>query len=375
MNQTQIAIVRKNQCSFDNIASYVPQLLHKPTNSAGFKESEAKLDDYIWSIISPNIEFVPATDDTLMDIACQAICKPFAEHKPDDFFYQTENSFSTPDYFLEFIHAEPLWPEYIKIKPDSTDISTINNIGCLMSLAHHIIENTCVVIINQYDLSAEKFVTRTDCTKYHLIDIIKRRYFNSAVLLTNDKFVQYYYQNPGFLIKDVFNLTMETDSIQKLSFSFLKYNLVFFFKQDQKKYINKRAIRISANDSFFGDVLVLHELDNNIYTTITIDEMIKLDTLSFGRLQNRKLTPIETKSILDDNSTVPENTPVLWSRYLVVANRLKNADNTHCTKCQKKIDKLHICPICYRTIYCSEKCYQADLFTYHIQECIMPNIK
>ena len=379
----KIALIRKNRCNFDRIGEFVVPLLHKPIHSTpdeSFNKLNDALNDYIWSQLEPAITFIDL-DITLgvemMEIICENIREDFPDKNPDEFFYMTESSYSTPEYFLEFVHAKPLWKSYV-----FDQISNMNNIGCLMSLRHNVIENNCILIVNKYDLSAPKFVSMTDCTKFHLIEVIRRRYFHSAILIKEKTIVQYYFQNPVALVVALFNLDYaieSTDTIDTMSLTLLKYNLLFYFKQDKQKFINKCATRLIGHHKMYGEVLVFHELEDKIFSNLDIEEVRRLNLLSYGRLEDRKLTAEESSSWNTDNSNSESNeksnsAPALWSKYLVSEHRLltlsMSEKNNKCMYCNSKIIKLVVCPHCFRPRYCSEKCCMNDFGRYHFKECI-----
>lgn len=366
-----IALVTKNKCYFDKMEEFAMPLLYKEHSDEERKLLNQKINDYIWAIIEPYIKFIEVSDEELLTVACQSLTSDFPERKPDEFFYHTKSSYSFPKKYIEFIHCQPVWKGY------EEEADNINNIGCLMSLDHSVIENKCIVIANKYDLTAPYFARIDSITKEDFIKIIRRRYFFSAVLIKNDSVVKYYYQNPRYLIMKVYGLN-ENDKIERLPLCHLKYNLLFFFQYDKAKYVNKIATRINGLYRMYGDVLLLHELEENIYANISLHEIKRLNVLSYGRLYDRQLKIEEihtTKKIeVDKNGKEQEKkvTPY-WSKYITIENRMNKwkENKNKCIYCNEEMVKPITCDKCFRVKYCSKKC-QRDFSNYHDEECINP---
>ena len=358
-----IAVIKKNRCEFDKMEEYASPLLYRINADQDKKKLKNQLYDYIWSVIEPYIEFVTVDDDFLTTI-CQNMIKCFPDKNPDQFFYHTESSYSFPKKFTELIYAQPSWKEY-----QSDQIENLNNLGCLFSLKHNVIENTCIALVNNYDLSADKFTALGEINKKDIIKVVRRRFFYSAIVIKDDHMVKYYYQSPKYLITSVFNVA-ESDNIQKVSFSHLKYNLVFYFQQDNKKYVNKIATRINGSYRIYGDVIMIHEMEEDLFSDINLHEAKRLNVLSYGRLYDRKLKPEETHLVPDINDPEKKITPY-WSRYIVSNYRMKNWQNNKnkCINCDKEIKNLIICQKCFRTRYCSGDC-QKEFDRYHCSECL-----
>lgn len=339
----KVILIKKNKCNFDKLGDYANELLY---HSGEFKNIKTNINNYIWSVIEPYIEFINV-DDFLNDV-CLNLIKPF-DKNPDDFFYHTEQSYSFPNQCIEIIYAQPLW-DYHE--------DNINNIGCLFSLKHTVIENNCIILINKYDLTAKNYAVMDDITKKDILRVIRRRFFFSAILIKNNKLIKYYYQEPKILIKKIFNLN-ENDNIQKLSFNILRYNFVFYFKQDDK--VNEIATRINGLYKLYGDVLIINEIEENVYANLSINEINKLNLLSFGSINDRELKDNEKHDIGDDKTIIP-----FWSKYIIVKNRLEKLKD-NCYYCHNKIINPVICEKCYRIKYCSKDCQQKHN---HFEDCI-----
>jgi hypothetical protein len=368
-----IAIIEKNKCAFDKMEEYASCLLYTEHDKATCKKIKENINNYIWSVIEPYVKFVEVPENDFIGSCCDHLTHCFPGRKIDEeFFYHTEGSYSFPKRYIEFMHCQPLWKDY---KESQTE--NMNNVACLFSLKHNVIENTCIMFANRYDLSAPHFTTLDSITKEDVLRVVRRRFYFSAILIRDDQIVKYYYQNPSFLIEKIYNLT-EKDNIQKLSLGLLKYNLVFYFNYDKTKYINKIATRINGLYRLYGDVLLLHEIEENIYANLSIHETKRLNVLSYGRLYDRELKDEEIHTVtsvdVDDNGKQIEKkiTP-FWSRYIIIDHRMLKWQETKnkCINCSNEIKVAVICDKCYRAKYCSIEC-QKEFDHYHSDECINP---
>ncbi len=127
-----------------------------------------------------------------------------------------------------------------------------------------------------------------------------------------------------------------------------------------------------------GDVLLLHELEENIHANLSIKETKKLNILSYGRLYDRELKKEEIHTVKmtelgKDGTETEKNIIPYWSRYIVVEARIKKYDNIKnlCMNCGKNMIKKIICNKCYRARYCSQNCMN-EFAHYHDDECINP---
>lgn len=370
-----IAVIEKNKCNFDQLGDYASDLLYRQHDDGVRRQLKANIDNYIWSIIEPYVKFIEIDQSDFLGHVCENLTKCFPDKKMDeDFFYHTEGSYSFPKKYIEFMYCQPLWEEY-----KNGQIENMNNLACLFSLKHNVIENTCVIISNRYDLMAPKFTVMDSITRSDIIRIVKRRFFFTASLINNDTIIKYYYQDPAYLITQIYGLTAN-DNIQKLSLCHLKYNLVFYFQHDKSKYVNKIATRINGLYRLHGDVLLLHEMDENIFANLSVHETKRLNVLSYGRLYDRQLKSEEVHTIdvpdVDENGNQLEKkvTP-LWSRYIVTNHRMIKwlQNKNKCINCAKETqpEKLFCCDKCYRVKYCSLAC-QREFSNYHDDECINP---
>lgn len=369
-----VAIIEKNRCSFDDIEKYMSPLLYRSISKDERLKLKKELDNYIWSIINPYVKIIETNKENLLEDSLRAITSNFPDKRIDgDFYFHTESSYSFPKRCLEILYFEPLWDNYKKFQLDN-----MNNLGCYFSLNHNVIENSCAILSNIYDMDADKNVVIGSTTKEDIIRVIKKRYMFSAILIKNDTIEKYYYQNPKYLICEIFGLT-ESDNINKISVELFGYKLTFYSIYDKNNYVNKIATRMNGSFRLYGNVLVIHELDDNINGNICEHEFKRLNVLSYGRKYDResyKLESMKEEQIMIDengNQSTKEIIPYR-GRYVVVEEKMqkwKLAKNK-CVNCGINIDKPKkpiICDKCFRVKYCSETC-KKEFDRYHYEECI-----
>lgn len=368
-----IAIVNKNQLDFDQVEKFILPLLYRDIAVEEKDKIKEEINNYLWSMIEPYVIFREVDENDLLTEVCTQLMKPFADKSPDQVFYHTEGSYSFPKRYLEVIHCQPLWKDYLLAQKEN-----INAIACLFSLKHIVIENTCIIIANKYDLAAPYFAKIDSITKEDILKVMRRRFYFSAILVRKDEMIKYYYQNPAYLVSKIFHLG-DKDSIQKLSFSHLKYNLVYYFKQDNKESINQIATRINGSHAVRGDVLILHELEENIYANLSIHEVKRLNVLSYGRLYDRQLKEEEnytlpTTELTENGQEITKKTVPYWSRYLVIERRMIHwrKNKNKCINCCQELETPIICEKCFRVRFCSITC-QKEFKWYHDDECIQHN--
>lgn len=384
-----IVVIKNNSCNFDKMEDYALPLLYQPHTKSQRLILKQALNNYIWSVIEPYVSFVQVKkNDNFLPFVCNQLKDYFTDSNLDDFFYHTEGSYSFPKKFIEIMYCQP-------IKSTTTN-SDINSLGCLFSLKHNLIYGHMIIIGNSYDLHAEKFVKIDSVLKKDILSVIRRRFFFTAILIKETEIIKYYYQNPAYLISKIYNLS-ESSCIEKLSINFLQYNLLFYFQNSNKTYLNKIATRINGLYQFHGDVLVLNELEENIFTNISLHEFKRLNILAYGRLYDRKLkedenfdfplvpeiidvpdTPNSTTNL--QNLTNPQNPQVvqkkpMWSKYIIIQNRMTKLNNNNaknqCMNCFNLIKNLVLCEKCCRMKYCSKECLKNN-DSLHYDDCINP---
>lgn len=395
-----IAVIKKNQCVFDKIENVAAELLYRNHDKVERTRIKKNINDYIWSVIEPYIEFCEIEPEYFAEELVKNITKCFPDKQIDgNFYFHSENSYSFPKTYMEIVHCQPLWHGYV-----DAEVSNMNNIACLASLKHTVIENNCVMLAYEYDLHAPKFTRLTNITRDHILRIIRRRFYFSAVLIKENQLVKYYYQQPKYLLQSIYGL-YDDSTIETMTNSLLGYNLIYYFQHDKTKYVNEIATRINGMYQLHGDVLIIHELDNNndnsdmksklsiqdkpmsIYGNLSNHEVKRLDVLSYGRLYDRQLKPGEIHTVKqfevnENGKEIENNITPMWSRYIIVKHRMEKLHNDgfKCLNCDKIISKKITnivknsitCDKCYRARYCSNFCQQEFLSKYHQDECINP---
>jgi len=366
-----IAIITKNKCVFE-MEEYVAPLLYKIHTREEKILLKNKLNDYIWSIIEKYITFVDVNDtNNFFETMYAATTIDFPDKNHYDFIFNTEGSYSTPKKFIELINMRPTWKEY----EDSTkNINIMNDIGCLLSLCHTVIENTCFVVANEYDLSAHRYVKMVSILKDDIIRVIRRRYFHSAILIKENSIVKYYFQNSEYLISTIFGSSDTDKTIEMLPFAHFNYNLIFNFKKHATQYVNKIATRINGCHRIYGDVLVFHEIDKGVFANLSAREFKRLNVLSYGCLADRKFNnnevhQVPTVSVDEAGKEITETVP-FWSKYIIIENRISlwQKNKYKCTYCDSICTMT--CDRCYRARYCSLDC-KNKFITQHNSECIV----
>ena len=370
-----IAVIRKNRCSFDNLEQYLRPLLYVKLDPQTKLELRKKLDDYIWDTISPFIEFIDVSDvNDFITNACIRTTEDFPDRKPDtDFYFHTESSYSFPKRYIELFHAQPLWKDYVEAQE-----SNMNNIGCFFSLKHTVIENTCIIIANGYNINSQQPIVPVSITKEDIIRVIRRRFYFSGIVIESNIMTKYYYQDPIILVSKIFNIGSD-DNIQMLNTDLLKYNLKFFFMYNKEGDINKIATRINGSFRLYGKAIMICENDPNVYVNLSMREAKRLNVMAYGRMCDRNVSDNEVKmqdtvGIGLDGNVEEKKTPALWNKYILMEKRMdKWRNNKHiCVYCNVNVDnKSLICTKCYRVRYCSKQC-QTDFKSYHDDECINP---
>lgn len=384
----KIAIIKENKCSFDNIEEMAKPLLYKKLSDTNRRQLKDKLNEYLWSIIEPYVEFREVMAEDMMDTICESIHKSYPNDAAENLYFHTEQSFSSPSKYLELIYAQDD-ADFENIKEGDKYVKpNMNNLGCIFSIQHKIVNRTCVIIANKYDLenSMKKYLKITSVEKKDILRVIRRRYFHSAVYVQeNEMMTKYYYQDPSILTAVLFKLTYsntsnkDTEMIHHVEFNLFNYNLTFYFDNDGDEETNQIATRLYGLARIRGPVLILHILDDTvdqssnsitrINSSISIPEVERLNKISFGPLASRQ--PKENELIRLDNiaqkideeeaakdPSIPKKTYPIWSRYLIVKSRLKDfvKEKNICINCHGSINEPVICNICYRNKCCSAKC-------------------
>lgn len=371
-----IAEIMKNRCEFDEIEKYVGPILYKPYDKNENTQQKDLIENYIWSVMEPYISFTTIDfekqPESIFKQVCENLSSDFPNRIATDFLYDVSGSYSFTKNSLEIIHCVPLWNDYVQ-----SELSNINNIGCLSCIDQRVIENKCIMISNKYSASSKTRDTmRIDSVeKSDIVRVIKRRYYFSAILIGNDNITKYYYQEPKYLLKEIFKLD-ESDTIEKVSVSVLGYNLTFYFRKENT-YVNEIATRINGMYKLKGDVLVIHEIDTNVYAGLSRKEIKRLNVLGYGRLYDREiksseLHPTEVDTLDKDGKQTKKKVIPLWNRYLILDKRMVKwvSNKKCCISCGKPnlVNPIK-CNKCFRALYCSQQCMM-EFYGYHVDECI-----
>jgi hypothetical protein len=365
-----VALIKKNRCNFDDIEQYAEPLLYRLLDQSVRTTLKARLNEYLWSVVEPFIEFIDIGDDqeTMQTKMSENLASPHGHKQMDELFYHGEMSYTFPKRVMEVMYAEPVWEDYV----DNWE-ENMNNIASLFSLKHTVIQFNSIIMTSIYDLSAPKYLSLTSTTKEDILRVIRRRYFNTAVVIRNNAIDKYYYQDPKYLVKTVFNLN-DTDNIEHLSFTHLKYNLVYYCQNNPNEYVNSIATRICGLRAIHGDVVMLHEMEEDIFANISVREAKRLNVLSYGASSEHVLQPEElveqTEHVVENGEEKEKKVSPFWSRYIVAERRMKlwQLKKNKCMACQNEISIVFTCQKCFRMKYCSEECIRT-----HVSDCLPLN--
>lgn len=373
MSIKTVAIIEPFVFQHDEFDRLVPPLFYR-TDVEQKKKDKIMLNEYIWDRIKDHIEFIDVDENMTIDgqivenPLLEVICPILLEdiNFDNSLMCVTEPSFSTPDGISELI--------YFRHDVKHDDVTNLNTLGCYFSLSHTPIKNKCVLIWNNFDLSAKHRVRFGSITKELIVKFIRKRFFTSAILIKQKSFEKLYYQDAKNLAKYIFG-EEKTESFRKDIF---RYGLIFHHTNN-KMYVNEVATRISGR-KMYGDVLIIHEVERNPETgdvvnyNIGMKEMKRINAHSYGSNKDRDLRSdeIDHCNMIIDYDKGKEQIP-LWSRYLVIKNRIisHNNINKRCIKCKNIIEgKINYkCNECFRAIYCSHEC-QEMYSNEHESECI-----
>lgn len=383
MEEVTIAVIQHNDIVFSDIEQYVKPLLYRDLDKLTRQQLKNQLDTYIWSVMQPFVNFVTVPMCKVVDTACEKIIQSFNK-EPQQLFYHTESSYSFSKGIIEFVYAQINQGGEVELLPKNT-------IGCLMSLKHSFIQNTCVVLFNSYDLTAPKFVKLSNISQKELIAVIRRRFFHSAIVVPvnfpNNDLIKVYYQKTEYLLGAVF--LNNSDKTDVFHCDIIKHNLLVYhlktplesqFETDDLSHvINKFATRICGTKRIYGNVLIINEMDSNIPANLSLTDIKNIDMIAHGRLYDRSLKNNETttEEIVEIDSSGQENTVnkvPFWGRYIAMKNRIENnlLKNNICIYCGNYGDvskKLYYCTGCYRVKYCSIQCQKLDYVAYHKNDC------
>lgn len=358
----KIAVIKKNKCVFPEIEKYAKPLLYRILSDQERKMHKKKLNEYMWSVMEDYVEFIEVEKEQLMNDICCHIIESYKQIDSnmnyEDLMVHTEPSYTSSRCFIEILYAD----YGTKIQTPEEEISIINNIGCMFSLEHKVVKNTCVVIANSYDESSEKHIALSSVKKEDILRVMRRRYLHSALLIRQYNKHKFYYQNPNIMLATIMDVD-DDQHINRLPVQMFGYNLVIYFDGEYNKYINETATRLNGKHIIRGDVIIISEMETGLYSDFNKKELEKIDILSYGDLKDRE--PDESEKVREDEKRTP-----VWSKYMIVQNRLKK--QIKCGNCSKMIDRSftkHCCNICNRMLYCSTECLSVN-GSIHPPECV-----
>lgn len=354
-NLITIAIISKNTCTFSEIERFAKPLLYNKLSDATRKQKKELLNEYIWGVISDHVKFVDVSVDDLMDYICVNIGQSFGEGDNSNLMFHTEGSYSSSKAYIELVYAD--YGSIIQTPNEEVDI--MNNLGCLFSLKHKVIKNSCIIISNMYDIGSKKHIKLGNVNKDDILRVVRRRFMHTAMLIEQYQVSKIYFQNVNILIGTIFNVD-EDQHVNKIPVSHVGYNMVLYFNGEDE-YLNESATRINGFYRINGAVIIVCELEESIHSNMSMTDYKNIDKLSYGKIDNRKPKGAE-KHDLDD----PNDNP-LWSKYMIVKTRLK--EKIICDKCSKNMNDYVLCNICHRVRYCSIDCMNEDNID-HMGDCI-----
>lgn len=354
-----IAIINLNNCEFD-LTEYVQPMIYRIfNNDTERKQLKKKLDDYIWSVVKDHIEFVNTNLDYYVGDSIYRITNDFG-HDPNDFLYHTQTSYPSPKKTLELIFCQPKWESYeVGLEKN------MNKLASLFSLQHTVIENKCAVIAYSYD-NNNNDVILSDVTANDIIGVVKRRYFHTGIFIKNNLMSKFYYQNTQYVAIGLLELN-QTDLVDEVNFDLFGYNLKMI--SDTKTTdtnINEIATRIYGRKQIFGSCVLLNMFEDNIFMNLSMREAKRLNVLSYGTIADRTIDESTVKkqnvTKIIDGVEHKESIPVIWNKYIILNNRIKNYNENLkniCHFCKKTIvnDPIY-CQKCFRMKYCSNICIQ-----------------
>lgn len=357
----KVAIIKKNSLTFSGLRDILIPLLYTPLEKVERRRHKKLIDEYFESEINKYItikDFSEDTNELLTQVALE-IVEGFPTRVPgDDFSYNTETSYSNSKKYLEIIYATPSWSDYQKHLPEN-----FNTIGCYSSLRHTIIENDCALIASS--ITTGKPII-TDITLADVIRILKRRFYQSSVLVYQTEMFKYYYQRIEDVIDKFF--AEKKDQLVQSKVNILKNELYVYHLPDGNvtNTVASRIVGYTIKDyALFA--AILHEGERaapvsetkimTVFDNLTIHQMQRLNILAYGPDSFRKCAGSDTimKRQNNKNDNFENET---WSKHAVVQLRLPIQKQylTKCANCQQPLTKKYTCPTTFRYKYCSNEC-------------------
>lgn len=334
-----IAIIRTQTIQFD-MEPYVRPLLYMETNKASREVFKAQVNAALWQYIQEHIEFRTIAQENIMDVACHAMIEAWPDRNENDFQFHTQISYAFNKGTLELLHVIPRFDHARKA----------NTIGSLLSLQHTWIDGTCVLFMNAHH---ENNIALTNIQSAHILRALRKRFYHSAILLRNDQYYKYYYQNAEYLIHAIFN----TQQTETSTFQFYAHTLQMYFQWNDTLVVNKIATRIHGRYPLYGPVLLFHTWEDKVHASLSITEVQRFNRLAFGPLTLRIEKPCEELT-----------TQNYYNRYMHIQDCERKLKQV-CQACAKPLTHFLSCTKCFRLKACSRTCQQ-QLLASHKSDCI-----
>jgi hypothetical protein len=353
----RVAILKQCTLDFSNLGKHAAKLLYYPHEKAVRQAIKNDVNDFLWNIVEPHVEFFDAGED-ILETCPEKLFERFPGCDPQNFVFGVEQSYSYPKGYVEVFHARPDWQGYEKK-------SNMNQLASLFSIKHILIEGDAIALSYRWDLHSEtKCCVMVDTTKEDILRILRKRYFNPAILVTNDSLTKYYYQDPLHLTKIVFGLDDDSTEVQFSTLNMFHYDLVMVYMQSKLKELNQIATRIHGQHAIYGKVLLMHRVANTVNASLNEREARRLNALSYGSIASRQPSASEIPDA--------EGLTRYWSGHLMIMNRISNLKPNNCMNCGTHMIKKYTCPVCCRFKYC-ESCYDKCKFSHDCHQKTSPD--
>jgi len=240
-------------------------------------------------------------------------------------------------------------------------------------LTHDSISGNCVFINSK--ISDMNICVSDNADINSLVNILYSKFFHNGieVLASNSQNVTEFVYGDHPL--EHYKLTEYDENKYKIiEFEFISLGLCAVIDLEQQisdnKKVNKIITRIIGDQIIYGDVLLILKIPN-AYEDLNMALFQKINVLSFGPYDNRKLTEDEKKDTDKINDL-----SVVNNKYCIIESRLKNYNYfTNCANrnCGKENScKLNLCKGCFRVKYHDRECQMLDWNT-HKSECFYEN--
>ncbi len=240
------------------------------------------------------------------------------------------------------------------------DLDSSNSLSCILS--RKTIFGKTIVIANEYDDDKYKLCS---VTLDHIVDIIMDKIYAQCIFITeNGDMTEYYFKD----IKEITSLLLKSETINKYEIEISGFKLDIYNTNvstlvDSSIKNNITGTRLVGDFKIKGDIIVVYTIgsvqgtqiqlcDGLILSRLYIDELKKLELLSLGSMEDRKL-------IVRSNE---------YNRYTFI-NKLYNNYKHKCINCDNTAN-LKRCTKCYRILACSDECFKKYYKEHHKNDCI-----